>query len=143
MKHGLVKVVSAEYVRGYQLRLRFTDGAEKVIDFSRWLTGEVFRPLTNKKQFKRFFIAGGTVCWPNGADIAPETLRNEADTQTAAQTRRRAQTHPNRIMAVGRRPGAARRRWASRPPLHRTGIFAASAAEALPAEGRVFPTRPR
>jgi hypothetical protein len=84
VKHSLVKVVSADYVRGYQLRLRFSDGAEKVIDFSRWLAGEVFRPLANKKQFKRFFIAGGTVCWPNGADIAPETLRNEADTRSAA-----------------------------------------------------------
>jgi hypothetical protein len=84
MKNALVRVVAADYVRGYQLRLRFSDGAEKVVDFSRWLGGEVFRPVVNKRQFKRFFIAGGTVCWPNGADIAPETLRNAQDARSAA-----------------------------------------------------------
>jgi hypothetical protein len=48
---------------------------ERVVDFWRWLRGEVFRPLADQREFKRFFIDGGTVCWPNGADIAPETLR--------------------------------------------------------------------
>ena len=79
-----VRVVSVEYVRDYQLRLRFSDGVQKIVDFSRWLTGDVFRPLANKREFKRFFLAGGTVCWPNGADIAPETLRNAADAASDA-----------------------------------------------------------
>jgi hypothetical protein len=70
------RVVSAKYVSEYQIHLTFADGAEKVVDFSRWLHGEVFQPLRDKRTFKRFFIAGGTVCWPNGADIAPETLKN-------------------------------------------------------------------
>jgi len=74
-----VRVLSAEYVQEYQLRLRFTDGVEKVVDFSRWLDGPVFRPLADKAEFQRFFLDGGTVCWPNGADIAPETLRMTAD----------------------------------------------------------------
>jgi hypothetical protein len=76
MTKQLVRVTSAKYVRAHQLRIGFSDGAEKVVDFSRWLHGEVFRPLADKREFKRFFIAGGTVCWPNGADIAPETLRS-------------------------------------------------------------------
>jgi hypothetical protein len=70
-----IRVVSARYISEYQLRICFSDGVEKVVDFSRWLHGEVFRPLVDKREFKRFFIDGGTVCWPNGADIAPETLR--------------------------------------------------------------------
>ena len=78
------RVVSAEYVREYKLRLRFTDGTEKMVDFSRWLDGEVFQPLVNKREFKRFFVAGGTVCWPNGADIAPETLRAAEDAESTA-----------------------------------------------------------
>lgn len=84
MTQMLIEVCSAEYVREYQLRLRFSDGAEKVVNFSRWLRGEVFQPLLNKREFKRFFVAGGTVCWPNGADIAPETLRTAEDATSDA-----------------------------------------------------------
>jgi hypothetical protein len=84
MTASLTRVISAEYVKDYKIHLQFTDGTEGVVDFSRWLTGEVFKPLVSKREFKRFFIAGGTVCWPNGADIAPETLRNEAETASTA-----------------------------------------------------------
>jgi len=85
MSRQPVQVVSAEYVRNYELRLRFNDGVEKTVDFSRWLAGEVFKPLANKREFKRFFVSGGTVCWPNGADVAPETLHASKDvTSTAA-----------------------------------------------------------
>lgn len=83
VKH-LIRVKDAEYVSDYKIRLRFTDGAEKVVDFTRWLKGEVFQSLANKREFKRFFIAGGTVCWPNGADIAPETLHAAADAASNA-----------------------------------------------------------
>jgi Protein of unknown function (DUF2442) len=76
MTKQTTRVVSAKYVKGHQLRIGFSDGVEKVVDFSRWLHGEVFRPLADQREFKRFFIDGGTVCWPNGADIAPETLRS-------------------------------------------------------------------
>ena len=84
MPKPYTRVVSAEYVCDYTLRLRFTDSKEKTVDFSRWLHGEVFQPLANKREFKRFFIAGGTVCWPNGADIAPETLRTAEDADSNA-----------------------------------------------------------
>jgi hypothetical protein len=84
MPNQPIRVVNAEYVRKYLLRLRFSDDAEKVVDFSRWLHGEVFQPLQNIREFKRFFVSGGTVCWPNGADIAPETLRNCEDAASDA-----------------------------------------------------------
>jgi hypothetical protein len=52
----------------------FNDGTEATISFRRWLKGPVFEPLKDLDYFRRFFVDGGTVAWPNGADIAPETL---------------------------------------------------------------------
>ena len=80
----LVAVIEARHAGGHRLRLRFSDGAAKTVDFSRWLDGEVFKPLRDIRVFKKFFISGGTVCWPNGADIAPETLRSAQDVSKRA-----------------------------------------------------------
>lgn len=74
----LPHVVAAEHVRGFVLRVSFQDGTEKLIDFKQWLEGPVFVPLKDVKYFRRFLIDGGTVAWPNGADIAPETLYEAA-----------------------------------------------------------------
>jgi hypothetical protein len=62
-------VVSAEYRGEFKIRVVFNDGVEGTIDFSDWLTGSVFEPLKDRTYFARFFIEGGTVTWPNGADI--------------------------------------------------------------------------
>ena len=72
-------VINAEYRGGYRIHLRFNDNSEKTIDFSGWLEGPVFEPLKNPDYFRRFFIDGGTVAWPNGADIAPETLYESSE----------------------------------------------------------------
>ena len=80
----LIAVTEARYHSGHRLRLRFTDVCEKIVDFTPWLRGEVFKPLRDVKFFKKFFIAGGTVCWPNGADVAPETLYEAQDVSATA-----------------------------------------------------------
>jgi hypothetical protein len=67
-------VVRAEYVSGYSLRITFHDGTAKLVDFSSWLNGPIFEPLREVQYFKKFMISGSTISWPNGADIAPETL---------------------------------------------------------------------
>lgn len=73
----LPTVIRAEYRGGYRIRLTFNDDVRKTVDFARWLQGPVFEPLKDQAYFQRFFIDGGTVAWPNGADIAPETLYSE------------------------------------------------------------------
>jgi hypothetical protein len=74
----LPSVVRAEHRGQFRLHVVFNDGSENTIDFAEWLEGPVFEPLKDAEFFKRFFIDGGTVAWPNGADIAPETLYDVA-----------------------------------------------------------------
>ena len=74
----LPHVVRAEYEKGFRIRLTFNDGTEGSVDFESWLQGPVFEPLKDESYFRKFFLDGGTVAWPNGADIAPETLYDAA-----------------------------------------------------------------
>jgi hypothetical protein len=80
----LPAVVKAEYRGDFKIRLLFNDGVQGTVDFSDWLEGPVFEPLKDRAYFARFFVEGGTVTWPNGADIAPETLHERAKASAAA-----------------------------------------------------------
>jgi hypothetical protein len=77
-------VIRAEHRGEYRIHLVFNDGVEGTVDFSTWLHGQVFEPLRDHGFFRRFFLDGGTVTWPNGADIAPETLYERAKSSVAA-----------------------------------------------------------
>lgn len=77
-------VVHAQYRGGFQILLTFNDGTEGTVNFEDWLDGPVFEPLRNEDFFRRFFIDAGTISWPNGADIAPETLYERAKASAAA-----------------------------------------------------------
>jgi hypothetical protein len=76
-------VVQAKYRDGFRIHLTFNDGLQGVVDFQDWLVGPVFEPLRTPEYFRRFFLDGGTVVWPNGADIAPETLYAKTKAESA------------------------------------------------------------
>lgn len=68
-------VVKIEYKERFVYHIVFDDGKSGDIDFSEYIRrGPVFEPLQDKGFFKMARIEGGTISWPNGADVAPETL---------------------------------------------------------------------
>ncbi len=72
-------VVDAKYVKDYQVWIRFNDNTEKIIDLKDKVLSDqrkIFLPLRNPDYFKKviFNPESDTIEWPNGADIAPETL---------------------------------------------------------------------
>jgi len=72
----LVHVTGVEVIGDHRLRLTFEDGADGEIDASQWWWRGVFEPLRDPEYFRQVRLDGelGTIVWPNGADIAPETL---------------------------------------------------------------------
>ena len=69
-------VREAKYLHDYVIWLRFNDGAQGEIDLAGELDGEMFSPLRDIEQFKRFGVDPDleTIVWENGADLAPEFL---------------------------------------------------------------------
>lgn len=71
------RVVDLECLDGWTARLRFKDGLVGDVDLSYLLEyGQVFEPLRDPEYFRRVRLdkVVGTIVWPNGADVAPETL---------------------------------------------------------------------
>ncbi len=99
----LPSVIRAEYRGGYRIHLAFNDLSERTVDFRRWLEGPIFEALNDLAYFRKFFVEGGTVVWPNGADIAPETLYSApTDRATEGKPGKRLQRALRGQAATGR-----------------------------------------
>ena len=75
----LTRIVEAQYAGDFTVWLRFDDRAEGEVDLSQELSGPIFQPLRNVDLFKQFQLHPElrTLVWPNGADFAPEFLRDK------------------------------------------------------------------
>jgi hypothetical protein len=74
----MTHVIHVEPLAGHRLRLRFDDGATGEVDLSHRRWRGIFAPLEDQAFFERVEVDEelGTIVWPNGADIAPETLHD-------------------------------------------------------------------
>jgi len=77
------EITAVEHLGGHRLRLTFADGFVGEVDLAERLraaTGPMFEPLRRVEYFARVSVDAelGTVVWPNGADLAPEVLHEQA-----------------------------------------------------------------
>jgi hypothetical protein len=77
------EVRAVEHLGGHCLRLTFADGLIGDVDLARRFAGPlgpVFEPLRDVEYFAQVTVDEelGTVVWPNGADLAPDVLHEQA-----------------------------------------------------------------
>lgn len=73
------EVIRIEYRGNYVYHVVFDDGMSGDVDFEPLLArGPIFEPLRDLMFFQRACIDGGTMAWPNGADVSPESLYEKA-----------------------------------------------------------------
>ena len=72
---GLIRISKAETLEGWRLRLTLTNGETVERDVSAFLHGPVLDPIREDETlFRAVHAEGGTVVWPNGADLCPDVL---------------------------------------------------------------------
>ena len=58
----------------HRLSIVFTDGQRRRMDVSPYLVYPVFHPLRDPDLFRRAAADHGTVAWPGGIDLDPDTV---------------------------------------------------------------------
>ena len=73
---SFVRVKAVEPRDKLTVRVQFTNGEERDIDLAPYIgDGPIFRPLRDDPAlFRAVTVEGGTIAWPNGADIDPDVL---------------------------------------------------------------------
>lgn len=74
----MLHITALQVISGHSLSLQFNDGTHGDVDLSAELTGPIFDELRDPEKFQEAYLDPElrTVCWPNGADFAPEFLRS-------------------------------------------------------------------
>ena len=75
---ALLDVVKVEVKPNYRLLLEFENGETRVFDMSPYMDKRPFVELKGSPRFAMASVDYGTVVWPGGIDIAPETLYDES-----------------------------------------------------------------
>jgi hypothetical protein len=72
---ALLRIAHASPMGGFKLRLTLSDGSIMERDVAQLLRGPIFERIRNDPaEFGRVRVEGGTIVWPNGADLCPDVL---------------------------------------------------------------------
>ena len=95
-------VRSARVCGPFSVQLIFEDGTRKRVNLRKLLRGPVFEPLRDPAYFRLLRVdrEAGTIVWPNGADIAPETLYDLPSETVSNQRVASITSHPKRRSAA-------------------------------------------
>lgn len=72
------RLKSVTPLENYKLLCEFKNGERKIFDINNLLDFGVFQELRDINYFKKVNPELGTVAWPNGQDICPDTLYLES-----------------------------------------------------------------
>lgn len=83
----LMHVTGVAVIGDYRLRLLFEDGTVGDVSFEDREWNGVFEPLRDPSVFAEVYVDTqfGTLAWPNGLDMAPEPLYDEARRKPIAE----------------------------------------------------------
>jgi hypothetical protein len=84
MMNSIREIIKAKPIKQYTIQITFSDLQMGIVDLKKYLGKGVFKELADVRKFRRFKVDRelGTIVWPNGADIAPEVLYQEAVVNT-------------------------------------------------------------
>lgn len=77
-------IKEAQHIEDYKIKVSFEDGKKGIVDLESYIKkGGMFSRFFDLEYFKNFHVNKemGVLCWPDGLDIAPETLYHEATKQ--------------------------------------------------------------
>jgi hypothetical protein len=70
-------VVEVQSVAPRELAVQFADGLRGVVRIDRSFCTGVFNPLLNDQAIGDARVSHGVLVWPNGLDLAPDTMYRE------------------------------------------------------------------
>jgi len=83
---ALIRVTDVEHLGAHSLRVTFSDGLVRELDFVGKLPG-ILATIDDDVAFAEATVdsIAGTVCWPNGIDLDPDVLHGDQTSVSAVQ----------------------------------------------------------
>lgn len=90
----MLHIKSVKYISDFKIYVAFDDGTEGQVDLKGHLEGPIFEPLKDKEFFSKVTVDPEleTIVWPNGADLAPEFVKELHNNQSNKDASKRAYT---------------------------------------------------